>query len=79
MWWYTFYVTLDTGIMAFGAFVAVLPFLQFPQDWMSFLAFVAGIVIIGLGIAVRRRGLRESSSEQGRLFDNGSSEEGTEE
>jgi len=63
-------MTLDTVIMLFGAFVAVLPFLQFPPDWMSFFSFVAGIVIIGLGIAVRRRGLsHEPSSDQSKLFD----------
>jgi VIT1/CCC1 family predicted Fe2+/Mn2+ transporter len=63
-------MTLDTVIMAFGALVAVLPFLQFPQDWTSFFSFIAGIVIIGLGIAVRRRGTRrEITSDQSRLFD----------
>ncbi|HTR18395.1 MAG TPA: hypothetical protein VMH91_00195 [Candidatus Paceibacterota bacterium] len=54
-------MTLDTVIMAFGAFVAVLPFLQFPQDWTNFFAFVAGVVIIGLGVAVRRRGMHTAS------------------
>jgi hypothetical protein len=63
-------MTLDTVIMAFGAFVAVLPFLQFPQDWTDFFAFVAGIIIIGLGIAVRRRGMRyQVPSDQPKLFD----------
>ncbi len=63
-------MTLDTIIMAFGAFVALLPFLQFPPDWTNFFAFLAGIIIIGLGIAVRRRGLKESVSNQGTLFEN---------
>jgi hypothetical protein len=63
-------MTLDTVIMSFGAFVAVLPFLQFPQDWTDFFAFLAGIIIIGLGIAVRRRGLGHSvSTDQGKLFE----------
>lgn len=62
-------MTLDTVIMAFGAFVAVLPFLQFPQDWTNFFAFIAGIIIVSLGIAVRRRGLGHSpASDQGELF-----------
>ncbi|HEV3245074.1 MAG TPA: hypothetical protein VG102_01835 [Candidatus Paceibacterota bacterium] len=66
-------MTLDTVIMAFGAFVAVLPFLQFPQDWTNFFAFLAGVIIVGLGIAVRRRGLgHNSASDQAKLFDNGS-------
>ena len=61
-------MTLDTVIMIFGAFVAALPFLQFPQDWTSFFSFVAGIVIIGLGIAVRRRGVK-APSEQPQLLE----------
>jgi hypothetical protein len=69
-------MTLDTVIMLFGAFVAILPFLQFPLDWMNFFAFLAGIIIIGLGIAVRRRGLRHSSSsDQGQLFEAASTQE----
>jgi len=64
-------MTLDTVIMLFGAIVAFLPFLQLPQDWTNFLAFLAGVIIIGLGIAVRRRGLRQHdvSSDQTQLFD----------
>ncbi len=63
-------MTLDTAIMLFGAFVAALPFLQFPQSWTSFFAFLAGIIIIGLGVAVRRRGLRHAASfDQGKLFE----------
>lgn len=69
IFWYTVHMTLDTVIMAFGAFVAVLPFLQFPPDWTNFFAFLAGIIIIGLGIAVRRRGLGHGSTDQGTLFD----------
>lgn len=74
-------MTLDTVIMLFGAFVAVLPFLQFPVDWMNFFAFLAGIIIIGLGIAVRRRGLGHSpSSDQGQLFETSSdTQEGSQE
>lgn len=56
-------MTLDTVIMLLGALVAALPFLQFPQDWTNFFAFLAGIIIIGLGIAVRRRGLRHGSAQ----------------
>jgi hypothetical protein len=48
-------MTLDTVIMLFGGFVAVLPFLQFPQDWNAPLSVIAGVVIVGLGIVVRRR------------------------
>ena len=63
-------MTLDTVIMLFGAIVAVLPFLQFPQDWTDFFVFIAGVIIIGLGIAVRRRGfVHDESSDQSQLFD----------
>jgi hypothetical protein len=71
-------MTLDTTIMAFGVFVAALPFLQFPQDWTDFFAFIAGVVIVGLGVVVRRRSVR-TSHEQPQLFDRRepSPEEGT--
>lgn len=48
-------MTLDTLIMLSGAFVAILPFLGFPNSWDSVLLLIAGIVIIGLGIVVRRK------------------------
>ena len=49
-------MTLDTLIMLSGAFVAVLPFLGFPNSWDTVLFFSAGILVIALGIVVRRRG-----------------------
>ena len=49
-------MTIDTLIMLSGAFVAILPFLGFPNSWDSVLFFIAGIFIISLGIVVRRRG-----------------------
>lgn len=48
-------MTLDTLIMFGGAFVAVLPFLGFPNSWDKVLLFLVGIFIVGLGIVVRRR------------------------
>jgi len=51
-------MTLDTLIILAGAFVAALPFLGFPSSWDTALLFLAGVAIIGLGIAVRRRGAR---------------------
>ncbi|OGG45321.1 hypothetical protein A2673_00240 [Candidatus Kaiserbacteria bacterium RIFCSPHIGHO2_01_FULL_50_13] len=48
-------MTIDTLIMLSGAFVAALPFLGFPNTWDAALFLVAGIFIIALGIAVRRR------------------------
>lgn len=50
-------MTLDTLIMLSGGFVAVLPFLGFPNSWDNVFFFLAGVFIIGLGIVARRRGL----------------------
>ncbi|KKW19778.1 MAG: hypothetical protein UY63_C0006G0020 [Parcubacteria group bacterium GW2011_GWA2_51_10] len=52
-------MTLDTLIMLSGAFVAILPFLGFPNSVDKVLFLIAGVFVIGLGIIVRRRGLRE--------------------
>lgn len=48
-------MTLDSLIMLSGAFVAILPFLGFPQSWDSVFFFLAGILIVALGIVVRRK------------------------
>ena len=48
-------MTLDALIMLTGAFVAVLPFLGFPNSWDSVLFLIAGILTVILGIIVRRR------------------------
>lgn len=50
-------MTVDTLIMLAGAIVAVLPFLGFPNSWDRVLYFLAGILVIALGIIVRRRGV----------------------
>ena len=47
-------MTLDALIMLAGVFVAVLPFLGFPNSWDTALLFIAGVLIIVLGIVVRR-------------------------
>lgn len=49
-------MTLDALIMFAGTFVAVLPFLGFPNSWDTVLLFLAGACIISLGIVIRRRG-----------------------
>ena len=49
-------MTLDTLIMLAGGFVAVLPFLQLPLSWIAALSFITGIIIVGLGVVVRRKG-----------------------
>ncbi len=48
-------MTLDTLIMLAGALVALLPFLGFPSSWDTVIFFILGVIVIGLGIAVRRR------------------------
>lgn len=48
-------MTLDALIMFTGAFVALLPFLGFPNSWDTVLLVLAGVLIIALGIVVRRR------------------------
>lgn len=49
-------MTVDTLIMLSGAFVAVLPFLGFPNSWDTVFFFIAGAFVVALGIIVRRRG-----------------------
>lgn len=48
-------MTLDALIMLSGTFVAVLPFLGFPNSWDAAFFLIAGIFIVALGVAVRRR------------------------
>lgn len=60
-------MTLDTLIMLTGALVAVLPFLGFPNSWDNVLFFLAGVLVIALGIIVRRRGLGLPEDERRRL------------
>ena len=48
-------MTLDTLIMLAGVLVALVPFLGFPSSWDTVIFFLLGVIVIGLGIAVRRR------------------------
>jgi hypothetical protein len=59
-------MTLDTLIMLLGTFVAILPFLGFPNSWDNVLLLGAGIIIVLLGMVVRFRNSR-------RLGENGRS------
>ena len=54
MWGYTGVMRKDVMIMLWGAFVAFLPFLGFPNSWDAVLMVIAGVCVISLGIAVRR-------------------------
>ncbi len=64
-------MTLDALIMLAGAFVVVVPFLGFPADLLRMLFFLAGVVVIGLGIIVRRKEGERQTQE--RLAANGQS------
>jgi cytochrome c biogenesis protein CcdA len=55
---YTFAMSLDALIMLVGALVAIIPFLGFTVAMQMWIIFILGIIIIALGIAVRRRGQR---------------------
>ena len=57
-------MTLDALIMLCGAFVAVLPFLGFPQVWDNTLFFAVGIIIVLLGIATRRRAGKSQKAQR---------------
>lgn len=60
--WYDSRMTLDTLIMLVGAFIAALPLGGLPRDWQDTFVFLAGVVVIALGIVVRRRTGREMAA-----------------
>ncbi len=51
-------MTLDSLIMFCGVLVAVLPFLGFPNSWDTVFFVILGVLVISLGIVVRRRAPR---------------------
>ncbi|MDO8514581.1 MAG: hypothetical protein Q7S50_03495 [bacterium] len=61
-------MSLDALIMLTGAFVALLPFLGFPNSWDTVFFFLAGVLMIALGIVVRRRLARKSTVEDADKF-----------
>lgn len=71
-------MTLDTVIMLTGAAIALLPFLGFPQRWDTVLFFLLGVLVIALGIIVRRRGPHpgaQRSARTGTFVETGSTHE----
>jgi len=64
-------MSVDTLLIFSGVFVAILPFLGFPNSWDRVIFLFLGIFVVALGIVVRRRGgnrrprsdYRESYSE----------------
>ncbi len=61
-------MTLDSLIMLCGAFVAILPFLGFPNSWDTVIFLILGVCIISLGIVVRRRAPRRSHNDRDAHF-----------
>jgi hypothetical protein len=61
-------MTLDTLIMMFGALVAILPFLGFPNSWDTVMFVILGACIVALGIVVRRRTPRQNTRERDAHF-----------
>jgi len=44
----------DVILMLLGAWVALLPFLGFPSSWDKVLFLASGVIIISVGISIRR-------------------------
>jgi hypothetical protein len=57
-------MTWEALIMLIGALVTLLPFLGLPLKWDNIILVVLGVVVIALGIMVRRRGLVRRSAIQ---------------
>lgn len=61
---YTRSMTIDALIMLMGALVATLPFLGFPIRMDNVILVVLGIIVISLGIIVRRRDVAQRARER---------------
>ncbi len=57
-------MTIDALIMLAGILVALIPFLGFPLKIDNILLAALGVLVIALGIIVRRRGLNRPSAIQ---------------
>lgn len=57
-------MTLDALIMLVGGFIVLEPQLGIPATWDTILLSIAGVFVVALGIAVRRRGSMRNSSTQ---------------
>ncbi len=61
-------MTLDSLIILSGALVAILPFLGFPNTWDSVIFVVLGVLVVSLGIVVRRRAPRRTVADRDSFF-----------
>ena len=68
-------MTLDSLIMLCGVFVAILPFLGFPNSWDSVIFAILGVLVVALGIVVRRRSPRRSTEERNSVFEESENQE----
>lgn len=62
-------MTLDSLIMLCGVLVAILPFLGFPNSWDAVIFVVLGVIIIALGIVVRRRTPRRPGAARDSIYE----------
>ncbi len=61
-------MTLDSLIILSGALVAILPFLGFPNTWDTVIFVALGVLVVVLGIVVRRRAPRRTASDRDSFF-----------
>ncbi len=50
--------------MLVGALIAVMPFLGFTIAMQMWIIFILGVIVIALGIALRRRGERQARAQR---------------
>ncbi|MBP9757511.1 MAG: hypothetical protein KBD06_02835 [Candidatus Pacebacteria bacterium] len=67
-------MTLDSLIMLGGVLVAVLPFLGFPNLWDTVIFVILGVIIVSLGIVVRRRTPRRTADARDSIYEESSGE-----
>jgi len=48
-------MSIDAVIMLLGALVALVPFLGFPNSWDRAIFFVLGMLVVVIGVVLRRR------------------------
>ena len=65
-------MTLDSLIMLCGVLVAILPFLGFPNSWDSVMFVILGVIMVSLGIVVRRRAPRRPQDARDSIYEESS-------
>lgn len=62
-------MTLDSLIMLSGVLVAILPFLGFPNSWDSVMFVILGVIMVSLGVVVRRRAPRRGTDSRDSIYE----------